>query len=110
MSRSDMLPIEDEAAAGCAEVARAGSAGFAGGVPCLPCAMSMPGIEPMSISGIAVDADDAGTCWANAGTVSVQPAQQISYMVSADALGRWAYHCHMLYHMEAGMFREVIVA
>ena len=43
-------------------------------------------------------------------TVSVQPAQQISYMVSADALGRWAYHCHMLYHMEAGMFREVIVA
>ncbi|EQD28626.1 CopA family copper resistance protein [mine drainage metagenome] len=43
-------------------------------------------------------------------TVSVQPAQQISYMVSADALGRWAYHCHLLYHMEAGMFREVIVA
>jgi CopA family copper-resistance protein len=43
-------------------------------------------------------------------TVSVQPAQQISYLVSADALGRWAYHCHMLYHMEAGMFREVIVA
>ena len=43
-------------------------------------------------------------------TVSVQPAQQISYLVSADALGRWAYHCHLLYHMEAGMFREVIVA
>jgi len=30
--------------------------------------------------------------------------------VTADALGRWAYHCHMLFHMEAGMFREVIVA
>ena len=43
-------------------------------------------------------------------TVSVQPAQRISYLVSADALGRWAYHCHMLYHMEAGMFREVITA
>lgn len=43
-------------------------------------------------------------------TVSVQPAQQVSYLVSADALGRWAYHCHLLYHMEAGMFREVIVA
>ncbi|MHB1993132.1 copper resistance system multicopper oxidase, partial [Metallibacterium scheffleri] len=43
-------------------------------------------------------------------TVSVQPAQQISYLVSADAPGRWAYHCHLLYHMEAGMFREVIVA
>ncbi|MHB1944098.1 MAG: copper resistance system multicopper oxidase [Metallibacterium sp.] len=43
-------------------------------------------------------------------TVSVQPAQQISYLVSADALGRWAYHCHLLYHMEAGMFREVVTA
>jgi len=43
-------------------------------------------------------------------TVSVQPAQQVSYLVSADAPGRWAYHCHLLYHMEAGMFREVIVA
>jgi FtsP/CotA-like multicopper oxidase with cupredoxin domain len=43
-------------------------------------------------------------------TVVVQPAQQLSYRVAADALGRWAYHCHLLYHMEAGMFREVEVA
>jgi CopA family copper-resistance protein len=43
-------------------------------------------------------------------TVSVQPAQRLSYRVSADAMGRWAYHCHLLYHMEAGMFREVVVA
>jgi CopA family copper-resistance protein len=43
-------------------------------------------------------------------TVLVQPGQRISYGVTADALGRWAYHCHLLYHMEAGMFREVIVA
>ncbi|HVF17611.1 MAG TPA: copper resistance system multicopper oxidase [Steroidobacteraceae bacterium] len=42
-------------------------------------------------------------------TVNVNPAQQISYAVTADALGRWAYHCHLLYHMEAGMFREVHV-
>ena len=42
-------------------------------------------------------------------TVSVQPAQQVSYRVSADAVGKWAYHCHLLYHMEGGMFREVIV-
>jgi FtsP/CotA-like multicopper oxidase with cupredoxin domain len=27
----------------------------------------------------------------------------------SDALGRWAYHCHLLYHMEMGMFREVRV-
>ncbi len=43
-------------------------------------------------------------------TIMVQPAQRITYLVSADALGRWAYHCHLLYHMEAGMFREVVVS
>ena len=43
-------------------------------------------------------------------TVLVQPAQRLSYLITADALGRWAYHCHLLFHMEAGMFREVIVA
>ncbi len=43
-------------------------------------------------------------------TIMVQPAQRISYLVSADALGRWAYHCHLLYHMEAGMFRQVVVS
>ena len=43
-------------------------------------------------------------------TINVQPAQRITYGVSADNLGRWAYHCHMLYHMEAGMFREVVVS
>jgi FtsP/CotA-like multicopper oxidase with cupredoxin domain len=43
-------------------------------------------------------------------TVVVQPAQTISYRIRADAVGRWAYHCHLLYHMEAGMFREVVVA
>lgn len=43
-------------------------------------------------------------------TVNVQPAQRVSYRVSADNPGRWAYHCHMLYHMRAGMMREVVVA
>jgi len=43
-------------------------------------------------------------------TINVQPAQRIAYQVTADAPGRWAYHCHLLYHMEAGMFREVVVS
>jgi CopA family copper-resistance protein len=42
-------------------------------------------------------------------TITVQPGQRLAYGVTADALGRWAYHCHVLYHMEAGMFREVHV-
>lgn len=41
-------------------------------------------------------------------TVVVQPGAKISYLVTADARGRWAYHCHLLYHM-LGMFREVRV-
>jgi FtsP/CotA-like multicopper oxidase with cupredoxin domain len=40
----------------------------------------------------------------------VQPAQQVSYRVSADAVGRWAWHCHLMMHMDAGMFREILVA
>ena len=43
-------------------------------------------------------------------TVLVRPAQKLSYCVSALTAGRWAFHCHLLYHMEAGMFREVTVA
>lgn len=43
-------------------------------------------------------------------TINVQPAQQISYLVDADAPGNWAFHCHLLYHMEAGMFRKVVVS
>jgi CopA family copper-resistance protein len=43
-------------------------------------------------------------------TISVQPAQRVSFLVTADALGRWAWHCHLLYHMDAGMFRQVVVA
>ncbi|MEG9304063.1 copper resistance system multicopper oxidase [Psychrobacter celer] len=41
-------------------------------------------------------------------TIMVQPAQKISFDVTGEA-GRWAWHCHLLYHMEAGMFREVAV-
>jgi CopA family copper-resistance protein len=42
-------------------------------------------------------------------TVDMPPGTKRSYRVTADALGRWAYHCHLLFHMEAGMFREVRV-
>lgn len=39
-------------------------------------------------------------------TVLVQPGSKISYLVTADARGRWAYHCHFIFHMP-GMMREV---
>jgi FtsP/CotA-like multicopper oxidase with cupredoxin domain len=43
-------------------------------------------------------------------TVLVKPGERLSYLVTADEPGRWAYHCHLLYHMEMGMFREVHVS
>ncbi len=43
-------------------------------------------------------------------TIIVKPAERLSYLVSVDTPGRWAYHCHLLYHMEAGMFRTVVVS
>ena len=43
-------------------------------------------------------------------TINVKPGEKLSYLVTADEPGHWAYHCHLLYHMELGMFRTVIVA
>ena len=43
-------------------------------------------------------------------TINVKPAERLSFLVSADVPGRWAFHCHLLYHMEMGMFREVRVS
>ena len=67
--------------------------------------------HPIHLHGMwsEVEAED-GAFLVRKHTVTVQPAQRLSYLVTADALGRWAYHCHLLYHMEAGMFREVVVA
>jgi CopA family copper-resistance protein len=41
-------------------------------------------------------------------TIVVQPGSKISYRVTVDAKGAWAFHCHLLYHM-GGMFRKVVV-
>jgi CopA family copper-resistance protein len=43
-------------------------------------------------------------------TVNVKPAERLSLLITADEPGRWAFHCHVLYHMEVGMFRVVEVS
>ncbi|OIM97903.1 copper resistance protein CopA [Idiomarina sp. MD25a] len=43
-------------------------------------------------------------------TISLKPSEKVSLLISADAPGSWAFHCHLLYHMKAGMFRVVNVA
>ena len=42
-------------------------------------------------------------------TVNVAPGGKVSFDLTADAVGDWAFHCHMLYHMHAGMFEIVTV-
>ena len=67
--------------------------------------------HPMHLHGMWSELESAeGTFQVRKHTIAVQPAQRLSFAVTADAVGRWAFHCHLLYHMAAGMFREVVVA
>lgn len=43
-------------------------------------------------------------------TINVKPGERLSFDVTANALGQWAFHCHLLYHMDAGMFLKVVVS
>ncbi len=66
--------------------------------------------HPMHLHGMWSEMESPdGRFMARRHTIPVQPAQRISFLVTADAPGRWAWHCHLLYHMDAGMFREVVV-
>jgi CopA family copper-resistance protein len=66
--------------------------------------------HPIHLHGMWSDIeDDDGRFHVRKHTVDMPPGTRRSYRVTADALGRWAYHCHLLFHMEAGMFREVRV-
>jgi CopA family copper-resistance protein len=66
--------------------------------------------HPIHLHGMWSDLeDDEGRFKVRKHTIDMPPGSRRSYRVTADALGRWAYHCHLLYHMEAGMFREVRV-
>jgi hypothetical protein len=31
-------------------------------------------------------------------------------LLTADEVGEWSFHCHLLYHMASGMMRQVVVA
>lgn len=65
--------------------------------------------HPIHLHGMWSDLETGDGRLARKHTVIVKPGERVSYQVSADALGGWAYHCHLLYHMAAGMFREVRV-
>jgi CopA family copper-resistance protein len=66
--------------------------------------------HPIHLHGMWSDLEDEqGNFLVRKHTIDMPPGSKRAYRVRADALGRWAYHCHLLYHMEAGMMREVRV-
>lgn len=67
--------------------------------------------HPMHLHGMWSDQEnDQGEFMARRHTIPVQPAQRISFLTTPHDLGRWAWHCHLMFHMDAGMFREVVVS
>lgn len=66
--------------------------------------------HPIHLHGMWSDLEDeAGNFLVRKHTIDMPPGTRRSYRITADALGRWAYHCHLLFHMDMGMFREVRV-
>ena len=66
--------------------------------------------HPVHLHGMWSDVeDDAGNFLVRKHTVDMPPGSKRGYRVRADALGHWAYHCHLLYHMDTGMMRTVQV-
>tara|TARA_R110002072_G_scaffold13418_7_gene56187 strand:+ start:16845 stop:18776 length:1932 start_codon:yes stop_codon:yes gene_type:complete len=67
--------------------------------------------HPMHLHGMWSDLEnDQGDLLVRRHTIPVQPAQSVSFLTTPHDLGRWAWHCHLLFHMDAGMFREVVVS
>ena len=66
--------------------------------------------HPMHLHGMWMELENGqGEYIPRVHTVNVKPAERLSLLITADAPGAWAFHCHMLFHMEVGMFRVVEV-
>lgn len=62
--------------------------------------------HPVHLHGMFFDlVTDAGDHKPRKHTLTLKPGEKASVDVTADAPGQWAFHCHLLYHMQAGMMR-----
>ncbi len=67
--------------------------------------------HPIHLHGMWMELDNgAGKYKPRKHTVIVKPAEKMSVEVNVDARGKWAFHCHLMYHMEMGMFRTILVS
>ncbi len=68
--------------------------------------------HPMHLHGMFVQLENGQPAGKlpNKHTVIVPPGDSYSVLLTADEAGEWAFHCHLLYHMMAGMMNKVVVA
>jgi FtsP/CotA-like multicopper oxidase with cupredoxin domain len=68
--------------------------------------------HPMHLHGMFVQLDNGQPAerLPDKHVVTVAPGQTYSVLITADQPGEWAFHCHLLYHMQAGMMNRVVVA
>lgn len=68
--------------------------------------------HPMHLHGMFMQLENgqAPQDMPNKHTVIVPPGKTVTALLTADELGEWAIHCHLLYHMSAGMMSKLIVA
>lgn len=65
--------------------------------------------HPIHLHGMWMELENGQSPRPRKHTISLKPAEKLSLLITADAKGKWAFHCHLLYHMKAGMFRVVSV-
>ena len=68
--------------------------------------------HPMHLHGMFMQLENGQTAaeMPNKHTLIVPPGKTVTALLTADELGEWAIHCHLLYHMSAGMMNKLIVA
>ncbi len=65
--------------------------------------------HPIHLHGMWMELENGQSPMPRKHTISVKPAEKLSVLVTADAVGDWAFHCHLMMHMKAGMMRVVRV-
>jgi len=66
--------------------------------------------HPIHLHGLWMDLDNsAGEARPRKHTLNVPPGRTVAVNVTMSAVGRWPFHCHLLFHMMSGMFREFVV-
>lgn len=66
--------------------------------------------HPIHLHGFFFQVENGQEAMPSKHTINVKPGERVNVVFTADTPGYWAFHCHLLYHMEMGMFRTVVVA